>query len=50
MKVGVLAETKQYPAFVSWRRPFPVCQSLWDGNECKKRTRWGQLPVCWFVP
>jgi len=34
-------ETKQYPAFVSWRRPFPVCPSLWDGNGCKKRTRWG---------
>ncbi len=38
-------ETKQYAAFVSWRRPFPVCPSLWDENGCKERTRWGQLRI-----
>lgn len=39
-------ETKQYPAFVSWRRPLPVCPSLWDGNECKKPMQWGYTGSC----
>jgi hypothetical protein len=42
-------ETKQYAAFVSWRRPFPACPSLWDENGCKERIRWGQLRVQWLA-
>ena len=29
-------ENKAIPNFLSRRRPFPVCPSLWDGNGCKK--------------